>query len=113
MGKKVSAAEFLARGRIKSSGTDKSIVNGEEVKKKGPHYFYHPPAISTTPYCGGVSGQKPRHAGVLYACPMYAVKTRFMLLLKENPKCIGAYISLSRAIPRHHFLLGQQYYQWS
>jgi len=35
--KQLTAAEFLARGRIKSSGTDKSIVNGEEVKKKLAH----------------------------------------------------------------------------
>ena len=30
--KTTAAAEYLARGRIKSSGTDKDIVNGEEVK---------------------------------------------------------------------------------
>jgi hypothetical protein len=32
--KKTTAAEYLARGRIKSSGIDKDIVNGEEVKKE-------------------------------------------------------------------------------
>ena len=32
--KKTTAAEYLARGRTKSSGTDKDIANGEEVKKE-------------------------------------------------------------------------------
>jgi len=34
---KMTAAEYLARGRIKSSGTDKDILNGEEVKKELSH----------------------------------------------------------------------------
>ena len=36
MPKKTTAAatEYLARGRIKSSGRDKNIVNGEEVRTK-------------------------------------------------------------------------------
>jgi len=33
----MTAAEYFARGRIRSSGTDKSIVNGEEVEKKLAH----------------------------------------------------------------------------
>ena len=33
----MTAAEYLARGRIKSSGTDKDIVNGEEMKKELSH----------------------------------------------------------------------------
>jgi len=31
---KTTAAEYLARGRIKSSGMDEDIINSEEVKKE-------------------------------------------------------------------------------
>ncbi len=34
MARKTTAADYLARGRTKGSGTDKAIVNGEEVKKE-------------------------------------------------------------------------------
>jgi hypothetical protein len=37
------------------------------------------------------------HAGELYAAPLYAVKTRFTLLLRGKSKCTSAYTYIQNA----------------